>query len=426
LVTFVAVAFASVALFAAVVVYQGAKDVSRLVREEQEAAADAVADAAATAFAESGTWESADLDPAMAVGAEAGAEVTILDGDGNRVAGRSATRPGPVEARAVVVDGSRVGTVQIGFAPGERSTAVRHLGEALTTTVAVASGLAALVAIGAAALVARRVTRPLAAVTAAVDAVEGGDLAARVGDVGAPGELGDLAHAFDRMAVALAREDRARRALVADVAHELRTPLTILRASLEGLADGIVEPTRAELLSLHDDVLRLGRVVDDLEQLAAAESSELALRLAAVDLGALAEAAAEAMATQFEAAGIRLDVRAIPVVVRADGPRLRQVLTNLLTNALKFTPCDGTVTVSVHRDGAAASIVVADTGIGIPPEELDRVFDRFWRGAAATTIAGSGIGLTVVAELVKAHGGNVRVTSESGSGTRVTVTLPTA
>jgi two-component system sensor histidine kinase BaeS len=420
----VGVAFTTLSVFAALVLYQASRNVSSLVREEHAATVSAVASAAGAAYAANRTWDGADHDTTLALAAEAGGTVTVLNRDGERLAGQPMPLAEGVAVRPVVVDGTRVGTVRVAFASGDRPAAVRHLRDALTMTVVVAAALAAALAVGVAVAVARRITRSLGAVTSAARAVEGGDPTARVGDIGAPGELGQLADAFDRMADTLAREGHARRALVADVAHELRTPLTTLRASLEGLADGMVEPTRPQLVSLHDDVLRLGRVVEDLEALAAAEAAGLSLTFGVIDLGGLARDAAATLAPQFEAAAVELDLRIHPVLVRADPYRLSQVLTNLLTNALKFTPAGGAVSVVVESDGSAASLVVSDTGIGIPAEDQPRVFDRFWRGRHSRPVAGSGIGLTVVAELVRAHGGNVAVESAPGEGTRMTVTLP--
>jgi two-component system, OmpR family, sensor histidine kinase BaeS len=311
------------------------------------------------------------------------------------------------------------------FAARGLTSAGRHLRDALVGTVATGAGLAALLALAMAVIVSRRITRPLVALTRTAQAMEGGDRAARVGDVAAPGELGELARAFDRMAEALAEEDSLRRALVADVAHELQKPLAILQGTLEGMADGVVKTTPAQLSSLHDDVLRLGRIVEDLETLAAAEAAGLSLDTRPVDLAEVAGSAAIQMRPQFEAAGLHLDSNLAPVVVEGDGDRLHQVVMNLLTNALKFTPAGGRVRLEVAGNGSTARLTVADTGSGIPAADLPRVFDRFWRGAH-TGAAGSGIGLTVVAELARAHRGTVDVESEPGQGTRVSVSLPRA
>jgi signal transduction histidine kinase len=226
------------------------------------------------------------------------------------------------------------------------------------------------------------------------------------------------------MADSLAQQDEARRALVADVAHELRTPLTILLGTLEAMADGVVATTPAQLLSTRDDVLRLQRIVEDLETLAAADAAELGLQTAPVDLASIAAGSAAALGQQFLAAEISLETHLEPAIVHGDSARLHQVVANLLTNALKFTSAGGRVEVRVHPGSNQAVLDVIDTGTGIPADELPHVFDRFWRGAQAQNVAGSGVGLTVVAELVRAHGGTAKVESEPGQGSRFSITLP--
>ena len=207
-------------------------------------------------------------------------------------------------------------------------------------------------------------------------------------DVQAPGELADLSRAFNQMADALEREDQLRRILVADVAHELRTPLAILQATTEAMADGITEPTAVTLSSLHDETLRLGRIVADLEVLASAEAAGLTLALKPVDLALVADEAAEALKPQLESAGLSLTRDLQAAVVRGDKNRLHQVLTNLLTNAIKFTPSGGSVKLSVGSQGRLVTMVVEDTGRGIPPDDIVHVFDRFWRGPAVQQTEG--------------------------------------
>jgi two-component system sensor histidine kinase BaeS len=261
------------------------------------------------------------------------------------------------------------------------------------------------------------------ALTETVRAVESGDKSARVGDIGAPGELGALAGAFDRMADALALEDSLRRIQVADVAHELRTPLTVLQATLEAMADGVVAAGPGQLASVHDEVLRLIKIVEDLETLAAADATGLVLEPGPVDLANVAARALAMLRPRFEAADLSLEARLTPVTVLGDADRLHQVVTNLLTNALKFTPAAGRVQVETgpgeDPDGGSAYLSVADSGAGIPPDELPHVFDRFWRGSQAVRVAGSGIGLTVVQRLVEAHKGTVSIESRPGEGTTV-------
>lgn len=226
------------------------------------------------------------------------------------------------------------------------------------------------------------------------------------------------------MARNLRREDQLRRDMVADIAHELRTPVTILQGGTEELLDGIADPTPGKLTSLHDETLRLGRLVDDLATLAAAQAAALTLHKAPVDLGKLAADAARALAPQFTEAGLRLNLDTAPAVAVADEARLTQVATNLLTNAVKYTPSGGEVTVTTRAGAGSARLTVADTGPGIPAADLPHVFERFWRGTGAKARSGAGIGLAVVAELAAAHGGTASAASPPGTGAVFTVTLP--
>jgi signal transduction histidine kinase len=190
------------------------------------------------------------------------------------------------------------------------------------------------------------------------------------------------------------------------------------------MVDGLAAPTPERLSSLHDEVLRLGRVVEDLEALASAQAAGLHLDRAAVDLAATVTQAAELLRPRFDDAGLRVSIDTAPVIVDGDAGRLHQIAVNLLTNALKFTPSGGTVSVAVEPIEALAKLTVSDTGSGIPAEELSHVFERFWRGSSAARSSGSGVGLAIVAELVKAHGGSVTVDSPPGEGAAFTILLP--
>jgi signal transduction histidine kinase len=254
----------------------------------------------------------------------------------------------------------------------------------------------------------------------------GGDRAARVGPVAAPGELRELATAFDQMADTLDRQEQLRRDLVADVAHELRTPVAILQAGHEALLDGVVEATPDQLTSLRDEVLRLARMVDDLQTLAAADAATLQLSLRRCDLAEVTAAATDSLAGRFEAADLSVERQLAPAWVMADPRWLHQVITNLLTNALKFTPAGGLVRIETDLAGQHAALRVTDTGPGIPADELPHIFERFWRGRQAAQISGSGIGLAVAAELARAHGGQLTASSQPGQGTEMTLSLPAA
>ncbi|HMC07810.1 MAG TPA: ATP-binding protein [Actinomycetota bacterium] len=433
---FLMVAMGALSLLSTLVLIVGARDVAGLARQQQDEVATVVADAAAAAYSAAGGWASANLRTPLALARLGGGEVVVLDASGRAVtgslpAGTASHPPERLVWRDVAVGGTNVGRVLVTFSGTGLPGADRHLRDALTSTVAAGAGLAALLAVGMAVVVARRITRPIAALTQTARAVEHGDRAARVGHIEAPGELGELAVAFDRMADALALEDSLRRMLVADVAHELRTPLTVLQATLEGMADRVVAATPGQLASLHDEVLRLVRIVEDLETLAAADATGLAIDPGPVDLAQVAAAAAGALRSQFQAADLTLETRLTPTMVRGDADRLHQIVTNLLTNALKYTPAGGSVRVdagpAAGPDGAREGVAllrVLDTGPGIPAEELPHVFERFWRGAQTRSVAGSGIGLTVVQRLVEAHAGSIVIDRRPGGGTVVSVTLP--
>ena len=424
---FVAVAMGALALLSVLVLVVTARDVNHLAREQQDHVVATVAGSIGSSYSAAGGWSGADLEPARAVAAESGAAVVVLDAAGNRVGPAQAQLPsGRVASALVTAEGQPVGSVRVVFPDAGLPSAERNLRDALVRAVIVGAGAAALLALGAAVFVARRITRPVSALTRAARRVEAGDRTARVGDISAPGELGELAVAFDRMAAVVDREEELRRQLVVDVAHELRTPLTILRASLEAMTDGVIEPTPAALSSAHDDVLRLTRTIEDLEALARADAVELRLDVRPVDLSDVVSDALAALSAQFEAAGIEVISRLAPAAVNGDPHRLRQIATNLLTNALKFTPAGGRVTVETAVDDSEARITIFNDGPGIAPEDVSRVFDRFWRGSNADAIAGSGIGLPVVAELVAAHRGRVTVGPASQGGTLAEVRLPTA
>jgi signal transduction histidine kinase len=273
-----------------------------------------------------------------------------------------------------------------------------------------------------------RLLRPVRELTAAVQRFAAGDRSARV-TVRGRDELATLGAAFNAMGDRIGKEEALRNALVADVAHELRTPLANLRGQIEALQDGLLAPDAAALASLHEEVAILARLVDDLQQLADAESGALQLEPAPVTARAALETAAAGFQPAASARGVTLEVDADPsLVARADPVRLGQILRNLGANALTHTPAGGRVRLAAARDGGAVAFTVEDTGSGIAPEHLPHVFERFYRADPSRTRAtgGAGLGLAVVRQLVIAHGGTVAAASEPGRGTRMTFTLPAA
>jgi signal transduction histidine kinase len=240
-------------------------------------------------------------------------------------------------------------------------------------------------------------------------------------------EVGELVSAFNQMVGSLQRVEKLRKDLVADVAHELRTPLTNMRGYLEALRDGVLPASPQQIASLHEEVLRLVRLVEGLHQLAIADAGIQRLRLDALDLRALTLQTLDPFRTRFSQKGIRLFTagpeHASPV--RADHDQLVCVLNNLFENALQYTPCNGEVTVRLGREGSTAVVDVSNTGEGIAPHDLPFVFERFYRGEKSRSRehGGAGIGLSLVKQIVDAHGGVVSARSANGL-TTFRLTLP--
>lgn len=311
---------------------------------------------------------------------------------------------------------------------GERGAAGLALLDVGSGPTLVAAGSVALLAVVLTVGFARRILRPVAALTSAVRRMESGDLEARVPARG-DDELAGLAHAFNTMADRRVEDEEQRRRLVTDLAHELRTPLGNVLGYLEAAQDGVMPVTDELVGSLHEEAMLLQRLVDDLQTLSLAEAGRLALHLEPVDVAGLAESVAKAHRARAAAEGLTLQVNAAPgpgPLVEADPERLRQALGNLVSNALRHTPKGGDVTLRVRVEDEAVVVEVQDTGEGIDPEHLPRVFDRFWRADASRSrgTGGSGLGLAICNRLVDSHGGSVTATSTPGNGSTFTVTLP--
>lgn len=273
----------------------------------------------------------------------------------------------------------------------------------------------------------RRILGPVEVLTAAARKMEKGDLGQRV-NVQSGDEIGELAHAFNAMADGLAHLEELRRNMVADVAHELRTPLTNIRGYLEAIQDGLTKPSPALIDSLYEEAMLLNRVVDDLQELSMAEAGQLKLVCRPVALAELVHSAVDAVQPRATANSltVRADLPADLPPANADPARIGQVLRNLLNNALTYTPPDGEITIAARTVGSEVEVSVRDTGIGIAPDDLPYVFERFYRVDKSRTRAtgGAGLGLAVVKQLVEAHGGRVGVESEVERGTTFTFTLP--
>ncbi|TMC46201.1 MAG: HAMP domain-containing histidine kinase [Chloroflexi bacterium] len=252
--------------------------------------------------------------------------------------------------------------------------------------------------------------------------IEAGDYGVQVAERG-PRELRTLARAFNAMSVRLAAADRNRRAVVADLTHELRTPLAIIRGQAEGIGDGVYPGDQAHVTPILDAAATLETLVDALGTMTLADVGGLKLNREAVDVPVLVTSSLAAFQSAADAAGVRLiaDVGPDLPAVDADPARIRGVLGNLLSNAIRYTPSGGTVTASVRRSGSSVAFAVRDTGPGIPAELRPQIFERFVKGPGSP---GSGLGLAIAKDVVSAHGGTIEATSEPGQGTEVRFTLP--
>jgi two-component system sensor histidine kinase BaeS len=425
---FIAVAVLAVALVAVLAVVYTNRDLTTLVQQRRDDLTRAMqADAISTYNSGSPGWHDTDLRPALDLAASDGAQVEIQDVRGYVVASTLTGHAGVVSYPLTMRDGQRVGTLLVRFTSQGLTASANSVRASLVRAVIGAAGLAAVLALLAAVLVSRRITRPVLRLIDSARAMGRGDRQARVGDVpGAPAELQELAAAFDQMAGTITAAERLHRDLVADVAHELRTPVAVLQANTEALLDGLVAHTPEQTASLHEEVVRLGRMVEDLQQLAAAEAAALQLSLQPCDLTGIAAAAAEEFQASFASAGVGFSRQLKPAPVLGDQGRLHQVIVNLLSNALKFTPSGGQVRMTLSTSSDKARLEVADTGPGISAQEQPHVFSRLWRGAHAAQTAGSGIGLAIAAELAQAHQGTIELASEPGHGSRFILVLPLA
>jgi two-component system sensor histidine kinase BaeS len=312
----------------------------------------------------------------------------------------------------------------------------RILGDFLGTlfvALAVAAIVATVTSLAISLFVARRITGPLQQMTQASERISAGHYAERieVAPVHATDELGQLASSINALAVALEQTERRRLEVIGNVTHELRTPIATLEGYLEGLLDGVIEPTPRAFAMLHTEAGRLRRLVEDLQELSRAEAHQIPLSLQPVAPQRLVQDAFEPLEGQFAEKGLQLQIEVpedLPQVL-VDPTRAVQILTNLLVNALRYTPVPGRVEVDVGCEEGMVAFRVSDTGVGLSPDQLAHIFERFYRvdKSRSRAFGGSGIGLTIARSLAQAMGGEIQVESAGlGQGSSFTLTLPQA
>jgi len=272
----------------------------------------------------------------------------------------------------------------------------------------------------------RRITDPLANIVDASEKVTAGDLSVRIPE-NEHGEFARLERAFNGMISELERTEDMRRNLAADVAHELNTPIHIIQGYLEGIQDEVYSPDPETVTVMLEETRLLSRLVEDLRTLSLAEAGQLPLKMSRVDLTELIEDVRISFSGQAEAAQVTIQTEVTDdLFIQADPDRLDQILTNLLANALRYSPAKGRIDITASQDAEALTITVADTGAGIDPADLPFIFDRFWRADKSRSHAdgsGHGLGLAITRQLVQAHGGDISVASHLGQGTTFTISL---
>jgi signal transduction histidine kinase len=300
---------------------------------------------------------------------------------------------------------------------------LRDLRWTLLALVSVAAASALLVGT----LLFRQITRPLTELQTSALKLGRGDLEVRV-PIRTQDEVGQVGQAFNEMADQLENLQRSRRRMIADIAHELRTPLSVIRSNMEAMLDGLIEPEAQELVDVHEEILRLTRLTEDLRLLSLVDAGQVSLSRVPVDAGDLIEATIRQMMPFAEKREVVLegDIRGVSAVLIGDPDRLKQAVINLVDNGLRFTPVGGHVFVKARQAPGELKIMVIDGGPGIPPADQAYVFERFWRGDTSRSreAGGTGLGLAIVKEIVTLHDGKVELDSPPGGPCTFTISLP--
>ena len=333
-----------------------------------------------------------------------------------------------VASSSIMVGDRVIGVVRI-WAFGSDSF-LRAADEVFRDNSYQAMALASMIAIALATVLgsifARNLVSPIHTMTETAKAIKGGDLSARTGLSGKD-EISRLGRTFDAMAESVEKDRALERRLTTDVAHELRTPLMAIQATVEAMIDGVYEPTEQRLTTVNAEIQRLSRLVNALLKLSRLENRSTPMKEEIIDLGDLIESIVSSHEAFVNDSGLSLKYeKQKNVRVKGDADMLRQATANLISNAVRYTPEGGSITVRVTKGEIMANIAVEDTGIGLSPEEARMVFSRFWRADAGRNreSGGLGVGLAVVKEIVDRHGGWVQAEGEKGVGARFTIHVP--
>ncbi len=355
--------------------------------------------------------------------------LVIVSVDPSYPAGTLLTNQMLASGQTIKVNGQTVGVLltarQVSqFRPAE-SRFLQRTNDALLYASLAALGVALLIGI----LLARTLTKPIKALTRAAEGMAAGELEQEV-RVRSRDEIGQLATSFNQMSAEVVRVNRQRRQLTADIAHDLRTPLTVIAGYIESMRDGVLKPTPERMTVIYSEIERLQKLVDDLKVLSMADSGELSLHRQNLAPEELLKRAAELFshAARRQKVGLEVQTEKDLPQIFVDEARMMQVLGNMVSNALRYTPARGKVTLGAHSAGSEVIITVKDNGSGIPADELPYIFDRFHRGDKSrhSDNGESGLGLAIVKALVESHGGRVWAESKTGEGACISLAFPVA
>lgn len=326
----------------------------------------------------------------------------------------------------IEIGSNRVGTLLLDSKSSVLDPAEEKFLTSAKHSALLGGGIATGVAMFLAVILISQVLSPLRLLSRATERIARGDLPERVA-LKARDEFGQLGESFNRMIENLRRSERVRQTMTADIAHELRTPVTIIQGNLEAILDGIYEPTPETIAPIYEETLHLGRLIDDLRELSLAEAGELPLNKEPTDITALIAQVTDTIAGALDDGPvIAVNADEVVPVISVDPMRIRQVIVNLVSNAVRYTPKDGRIEVTLRKVGRELELAVTDNGPGIPPEDLPHLFERFYRGDRARTRAsgGSGLGLAIAKQWVEAHGGKIWAENLPEGGAKFTVRLP--
>jgi signal transduction histidine kinase len=360
---------------------------------------------------------------------------TVADADGmvvvpspNNPIGTQLSKRELARGMSIEVNGEVVGTViSQGPLPNTLITALDNFSDEINQLLLMGALAAVGISLILGVIFSRTLTRQLGEISKAADDIAKGKLNQKV-EIKSKDEIGQLAEAFNQMSANLERSGELRRQMTADIAHELRTPLSIILGRAEPLAEGTLLPSREVLQVIHEETMRVNRLVEDLRTLSLSDAGELSLEVRPVTLCQLLGDVKKVHMALAEAKGAALKVECPDQLpsIKADPDRIRQVLGNLVSNAIRYSPEGGSIILSAMEVEQGVVIRVSDNGPGIAEEDLPHVFDRFYRGdkSRQRDKGGSGLGLAIAKSLVYLHGGDIRVNSQPGAGTTFTVWLP--